>query len=110
MSACPGSSDAFSSGTCEVSPRGRLVRPLMSTTETNTLGMSSSVIGTVTVCMRRGERELALALMPSRSVVTSAVARSHGDWIIMRAVSPGFYVCFSGTSSMRLWSYRSQAV
>ena len=41
---------------------------------------------------------------PSRSVVSSAVAVSHGDLTMMRAVSPGRYVFFSGTRSMRLWS------
>ena len=40
--------------------------------------------------------------MPSRSTVTSAVARGHGDCTRMRAVSPGFQVFRSGVSSMRL--------
>jgi hypothetical protein len=41
---------------------------------------------------------------PSRSVVSSAVAFSHGDFTMIRAVSPGFQVVFSGIRSMRLWS------
>ena len=74
----------------------------MSSTETYTFGMSSSVIGTSTVCCVEVSVKRSCRRMPSRSTVSSAVAVSHGDWIITRAVSPGFQVFFSGSSVMRL--------
>ena len=72
--------------------------------------MSAAVIGTETVCCVEVNAKVECDRMPSRSTVSNAVAPSHGDWIISRAVSPGLYVSRSGTRSTRLWSYRAQAV
>jgi hypothetical protein len=51
--------------------------------------MSDSVIGTVTVCCVDVSANSRLVRTPSRSVVSSAVACSHGDLTMIRAVSPG---------------------
>ena len=51
--------------------------------------MSASVMGTVTVCWVEVSWNSLWVRIPSRSVVRSAVAVSQGDWIMMRAVSPG---------------------
>ena len=53
------------------------------------LGMSFSVMGTVMVCCVDVSSNGFHVRTPSRSVVSSAVAVSHGDLIMMRAVSPG---------------------
>src|SRR5438445_661390 len=69
-----------------VSAPSTLVRPLMRTTETKRFGMSAAVIGTETVCCVEVSAKVECERMPSRSTVSRAVAPSHGDWIISRAV------------------------
>ena len=64
--------------------------------------MSFSVIGTLTVVCVDVSSNVFHVRTPSRSVVSSAVACSHGDLTMIRAVSPGFHVFFSGTRSIRL--------
>jgi hypothetical protein len=51
--------------------------------------MSASAIGTSIDCCVEVSANCRCERTPSRSVVTSAVACSHGYWIMMRAVSPG---------------------
>ena len=51
--------------------------------------MSASPIGTSIDCCVEVSANWRCVRMPSRSVVTSALACSHGDWIMIRAVSPG---------------------
>jgi hypothetical protein len=51
--------------------------------------MSSSVSGTSIDCCVDVSANCRCVRMPSRSVVTSAVACSQGDWIMIFAVSPG---------------------
>ena len=66
-----------------------LLRPFTSSTDTNTFGMSASVIGTLIDCCDDVSAKRLCVRTPSRSVVTSAVACSHGDLIMIRADSPG---------------------
>ena len=55
------------------------VLPFTNSTETNTFGMSASVIGTSTMSCRDETVKRRWLRMPSRSTVSSAVAWSHGD-------------------------------
>ena len=82
------------------------VRPFTSNTETNTFGTSAAVIGTSTVSCVDEIANCRYWRTPSRSIVSSAVACSHGDWIMTRADSPGFQVSRSGTSVILFPSIR----
>ena len=76
-------------------------RPRTTSTETNMFGAYAPSTGTSTTGSLPASGTTRASAMPSRSTVTSAVACWNGMRTWKRAVSPGSYVRFSGSTSMR---------
>ena len=77
--------------------------PLMTITETNAFGASSSVSGISITGLSAFSSTMKERSTFSRSTVTSAVP-SIGERTSTRAVSPGWWIFFSGTSLIRTLS------